>query len=1100
MQTTRKPAAARPAQAAGRYWKGKAPKGVDTSALSDSDSDEAPQDVGEDQEAIEEEEFELAGQEEESKANVRKGVAKMSVALRDVEVKDGKVIVGGQEEEESEESEEEETKTKAPGEESGSSEYESSSEEESEEEPPKPQFRPVFVPKRARETIKQLEAESEFSEEAIKRREEEAAQRKKESHDLVAESIKRELAEKETAENIPDVDDTDGLDPAAEFEAWRTRELMRISREAEAARIREEERIERERRAALPEEQRLKEDMERAEKSRADKPQGKQKFLQKYWHKGAFHQDAEILKRHDFTEATESTIDASLLPAVMQVKNFGKRGQTKYTHLRDQDTTVKQGEFGAAAIGKAPRPAGQVGVQEGCFNCGGPHLKRDCPNPPAPSGANASFGSRDAPAPKTWGAGRSANAADHKSKPGQSWRDRDDNDKKDDERRRDRPRDPRRGDDRADSRRYDRSPRRRDRSPDHPRYRDDDRRRDYSPRRRDDDRRNRRDRDVDDRRRRSRSREHYRERSPPSHTDRVWNALGCLAFLQIGGVNSRSFRSGPELVAIMSGTITGFSRTTFIHTMAEQVKRTIKVAVIGSGLAGLTSAHLLAKFQPRPADAEFDIHIFEKSSVLGMDAESLTVRVPGDSESEKEIRVDVPMRSIQGGPYPKLMKFYDHLGVALKLHDYSYSFSVRPANSQTHCIKTHMIYNGASGRAGMGMPSTVYVSQGSNPVSVLAVLFNLVQWLFATLVLAIHYLRLFFLSRPSSRTPTHLCRETLRTWMERTTRQNFISRALGWETFVANVIVPLFSAVCTTSTEDVWEHPVAEILDYIWLTFGTHHYHAAHGVQDIVSRLASPIPQRNIHLGAEVEALATRSSESTASVSFRSTHTDDSDMRILSGFSHIILATPTRHSANLIHSFASKLPESSALRGSLEDAIHKLRLFRTHKAIVVTHQDASVLPSHQNDWRDLNLVLETSEPVYPDEKNANRTMLTPGCAMATHIFPTPSGPPLCQTTNPVLPIHPESILSRSTLDRSVLTVESKIARDSFSRPLGNDEWTQGALQGLSMHDGEKSSARIWLCGAWAYGGIPLLEGCVGSAEIVVQGILNSEGFEHSPLI
>ncbi|GAB1519273.1 hypothetical protein RhiTH_002339 [Rhizoctonia solani] len=414
MQTTRKPAAVRPAQAAGRYWKGKAPKGVDAAALSDSDSDEAAQDVGEDQEEIEEEEFELAGQEEDSKANVRKGVAKMSVALRDVEVKDGKVIVGGQEEESEEsEEEEEETNSKAPGEESGSSEYESSSEEESEEEPPKPQFRPVFVPKRARETIKQIEAESEFSEEAIKRREEEAAQRKKESHDMVAESIKRELAEKETADNVPDVDDTDGLDPAAEFEAWRTRELMRISREAEAARVREEERIERERRAALPEEQRLKEDMERADKSRAEKPKGQQKFLQKYWHKGAFHQDSEILKRHDFTEATESTVDASLLPSVMQVKNFGKRGQTKYTHLLDQDTTAKQGEFGSAGVGKGPRPAGQAGVQEGCFNCGGPHLKRDCPNPPAPSGPNALFGSRDAPAPKTWGAGRSANAADY---------------------------------------------------------------------------------------------------------------------------------------------------------------------------------------------------------------------------------------------------------------------------------------------------------------------------------------------------------------------------------------------------------------------------------------------------------------------------------------------------------------------------------------------------------------------------------------------------------------------------------------------------------------------------------------------------------------
>lgn len=131
---------------------------------------------------------------------------------------------------------------------------------------------------------------------------------------MVAESIKRDLVEseyttavtptfsssddlliEETTENIPDIDDADGLDPAAEFEAWRERELKRISREAEAVRVREEERLERERRAALPEEALLKEDTERAEKSRADKPQGQQKFLQKYWHKGAFHQVSLVL-------------------------------------------------------------------------------------------------------------------------------------------------------------------------------------------------------------------------------------------------------------------------------------------------------------------------------------------------------------------------------------------------------------------------------------------------------------------------------------------------------------------------------------------------------------------------------------------------------------------------------------------------------------------------------------------------------------------------------------------------------------------------------------------------------------------------------------
>lgn len=100
--------------------------------------------------------------------------------------------------------------------------------------------------------------------------------------------ISHTIEEKE--HEVPDVDDTDGLDPSNEFEAWRLRELGRIKKEKEKELLRDQEREEIEKRRALPEEQRHKEDLERADKTRAEKPKGQQKFLQKYWHKGAFHQ------------------------------------------------------------------------------------------------------------------------------------------------------------------------------------------------------------------------------------------------------------------------------------------------------------------------------------------------------------------------------------------------------------------------------------------------------------------------------------------------------------------------------------------------------------------------------------------------------------------------------------------------------------------------------------------------------------------------------------------------------------------------------------------------------------------------------------------
>ncbi|TFY80524.1 hypothetical protein EWM64_g3488 [Hericium alpestre] len=321
-------------------------------------------------------------EEEEEVQRPGKKVTKMNVALRDVNIsREGHVIVAGRDEvgrtelEEEEESEEElEVEVKAVREEE--LEEESSEYETSEDEKPKLQFRPVFVPKRGRVTVAEKLAIAADTEEALRKKEMEAEERRKQSHDMVAESIRRELAEKEKEEEVPDIDDSDALDPDAEFEAWRLRELARIKRDKEAEVARELEREEIERRRLMPEEQRLKEDLEHAKKLREEKPKGAQKFLQKYWHKGAFHQDEEILKRHDYTEATESTVDVSVLPQVMQVRNFGKRSRTKYTHLVDQDTTIVTGGFGGTGSVKVGGKGTDGG---GCFICGGPHMKKDCP-------------------------------------------------------------------------------------------------------------------------------------------------------------------------------------------------------------------------------------------------------------------------------------------------------------------------------------------------------------------------------------------------------------------------------------------------------------------------------------------------------------------------------------------------------------------------------------------------------------------------------------------------------------------------------------------------------------------------------------------------
>lgn len=503
------------------------------------------------------------------------------------------------------------------------------------------------------------------------------------------------------------------------------------------------------------------------------------------------------------------------------------------------------------------------------------------------------------------------------------------------------------------------------------------------------------------------------------------------------------------------------------------------------------------------------------------------------------------------GYYTQLMALYESLGVKFRETDFSYSFSRLRGlvDVSKRKLVTTMIYNGASGKQGISMPSSwlppspVY-KQRLSPTVALQILLARAQayatFVFSALLIGALYLRLLYYSVPlhlsksttiplASWLPTRPSRNTtLREWRDLTTPTGRFAVACKldrrWRDFIAEVVIPLFSAVCTAGSEDIWNHPVEEFLgtlppsvqsvglpkstDYIYLTLGAHHYVVANGVRDVVGRISANISEENVHLSSAIASLEYHPATTGAGASI---DIHCATNQSYSGFSHVIFATQANQAIPLLKTYLSSLARPVESKGARRLEHHRsqvqaqlwcLSSFKYCRTVVVNHTDSSLLPPETRDRRDLNLVMASED--WPSESDI---CVDSTYAMATHVLPNASK--VYQTTNPIMPIDKDKILSVSKLERAVVTAESKVALGALWRPREEErgrEWSWGCtvqdsgmlgpLQGAGRLDDRDADCvpGIWLCGSYAYGGIPLLEGCVVSAtNVVEQGIWVSEG-------
>jgi hypothetical protein len=265
-------------------------------------------------------------------------------------------------------------------------------------------------------------------------------------------------------------------------------------------------------------------------------------------------------------------------------------------------------------------------------------------------------------------------------------------------------------------------------------------------------------------------------------------------------------------------------------------------------------------------------------------------------------------------------------------------------------------------------------------------------------------------------------------------------------------------------------------------------------VREVVARMTADI--QHIHLSSPIISLV---DDPESSQEFAIECMSNGKGVTYSGFQHIVFATPATKATQILKSYPTN--GRLAATGYLETLTKTLDKFSFRRTVVVNHTDFSLLPKDARDWRDLNFVftIPKSPSFRADKISVEKDCLPESYTMTTHILPSPrnckSFPCVLQTTNPTIMPQLASVISIARIDRAVVSAESKAALQRLSRltcaklsVIRSDKSELGDLQG-----GPLENPSIWICGSYAFKGIPLLEGCVRSARDVVElGIFRRE--------
>ena len=263
------------------------------------------------------------------------------------------------------------------------------------------------------------------------------------------------------------------------------------------------------------------------------------------------------------------------------------------------------------------------------------------------------------------------------------------------------------------------------------------------------------------------------------------------------------------------------------------------IAVIGSGITGLTSAWLLSKHYP--------VTLYEKHSEIGMAAFSANHLIDGNV-----FEFDIPFRTIKRDYYPTLFRIYDKAGIQTRPVDYS--FRVESKGSPVFGFRSYSFFG-----TNFGFPTFDSFRNGKG--------------------IKIFYDLLRFYANSKTDWSKEKTSISIRQFLE---KNKYSSE------FINEFLLPTFALVNTCKTETVGGYPADTIIGYHSRGYAyTPQETAKFGTRDITNRLANGIS--NIELGAKIKSISFRKGK--PAIQFESGEKE---------FEHVIMTTQANQAYQLL--------------------------------------------------------------------------------------------------------------------------------------------------------------------------------------------------------